>query len=124
MGAEQTTLLDSEGAHGDVGFDFLVSQMETELEPERKDASERAARTIQFHVRRRSMQIRKEAARIEKEEAVAGVADRGDATGVMSGGVGGLGWPRAGSRSVQRSISVQPARSHFSGSRAGGPLEV
>ena len=29
MGAEQTTLLDSEGAHGDVGFDFLVSQMET-----------------------------------------------------------------------------------------------
>ena len=83
MGAEQTTLLDSEGAHGDVGFDFLVSQMETELEPERKDASERAARTIQFHVRRRSMQIRKEAARIEKEEeeAVAGVADREDAGG-------------------------------------------
>ena len=69
MGAEQTTLLDgAPGGHGDVGFDFLVSQMETELEPERKDASEQAARTIQLHVRRRSLQMRKAAAQIKVEK--------------------------------------------------------
>ena len=62
MGAEQTRLA-LQGAENsqdnDVGFDFLIEQMETELVPERKQKTDKAARTIQLHFRRRSKDLKR-----------------------------------------------------------------
>ena len=54
MGADQSIEALNVGSNGEIGFDFLIDQMETELVPEKKEKSEKAAKLIQKHYRRRS----------------------------------------------------------------------